>query len=177
VSSANPNMISSCHLDRLRARTCPPLFRWGSFHSPQPTWLIPVVASRALSCSFHPPRSRRRASQGKSGAASLVFEPEGEAEYSWKSGGLPCRRTGAPRIGAPRVHMPGELGERRFSREAQEGVGGSGRRFLSSISFGRTKEMEPRVQGRSYPQLAFKSQKPPKAVFVHLLPGFPLSRE
>ena len=28
---------------------------------------------------------------------------EGEAEYSWKSGGLPRRRTGAPWIGAPRA--------------------------------------------------------------------------
>ena len=27
----------------------------------------------------------------------------GEAEQSWKSGGLPCRRTGAPRIGTPRA--------------------------------------------------------------------------
>jgi hypothetical protein len=57
-----------------------------------------------------------------------------------------------------RCSAPGELGERRFSREAQEGVGGSGRRFLSSISFGRTKEMDPRVQGRSNSQLAFKDK-------------------
>jgi hypothetical protein len=28
---------------------------------------------------------------------------EGEAEYSWKSSGLPCRRTGAPKFGAPWV--------------------------------------------------------------------------
>jgi hypothetical protein len=75
---------------------------------------------------FSGPRSRRRASPPESGAASLVFEPEGEAEHSWKSGGLPCRRTDAPRIGAPQVHAPGELGERRFRREAQEAVGGSG---------------------------------------------------
>jgi len=113
----------------------------------------PRCRKPSIDLQFSSPRSRRRASQGKSGAASLVFEP------------------------VARCSAPGELGERRFFREAQEGVGGSGRRFLSSISFGRTKEMEPRVQGRSYPQLAFKSQKPPKAVFVHLLPGFPLSRE
>jgi len=94
---------------------------------------------------FSNPRSRRRASQPKSGAASLVFEPEGEAEYSWKSGGLPCRRTGAPRIGAPRVHAPGELGERRFWREAQEEVGGSGACFLLVPFLCTSKEKEPAV--------------------------------
>jgi len=107
---------------------------------------------------FSGPRSRRRASQPESGEASLVFEPEGEAEYLWKSGGLPCRRTGAPQIGAPGVHAPGELGERRFRREAQEAVGGSGVSFLLVTFLWTSKEKSPRVQGRSHPQLAVESR-------------------
>ena len=55
---------------------------------------------------FSGPRSRRRASQGKSGKASLLFEP------------------------VARFPATGELGERRFSREAEEAVGGSGACFL-----------------------------------------------
>jgi hypothetical protein len=54
------------------------------------------------------------------------------------------------------IFAPGELGERRFSREAQEAVGGSGVSFLLVTFLWTSKEKSPRVQGRSHPPLAFQ---------------------
>ena len=112
----------------------------------------PILAIRAEMERrvFSDPRSRRRASQPESEEASLVFEPEGEAEYSWKSGGLPCRRTGAPRIGAPRVHVgyaPGELASARWGEERRKGSRAPGRAFFRLPFFARAKKGNPGCRG------------------------------
>ena len=46
-----------------------------------------------------------------------------------------------------RVHAPGELGERRFRREAQEGVGGSGAFFLWFLSLHEQRKKPARGAG------------------------------
>jgi len=86
------------------------------------------VGIRCCSKPRQPPPS---IAAGIEGVARLLIEPEA------------------------RCWAPGELGERRFWREAQEVFGGSGRPFLSSISFGRTKEMDPRVQVAEPPAISF----------------------
>jgi len=71
-----------------------------------------------------------------------------------------------------RCPAPGELGERPVGRGTEEGVARSGRLFLSSISFGRTKEMDPRVQGRSHPQLAVEIAHKAREPFKTWTPAF-----
>jgi hypothetical protein len=98
---------------------------------------LPVKQGMEMFC-FLGPRSARRVPQPHREILSEpVFEPEGEAEYSWKSGGLPCRRTGAPRIGAPRVHAPGELASARWGEERRGPLRFVKRRALRGVvSFG-----------------------------------------
>jgi hypothetical protein len=129
--------------------------------------------ARACHTGFLKTPSERAEHRARPGVfARLLIEPEGEAEYSWKSGGLPCRRTSAPRIGAPRVHVPGELG----SRPAEARRAGnrailarrSDRVSFSLVTFSWTsKRKSPRVQGRSHPQLFFQRRRSRHDTFMH----------
>ena len=75
---------------------------------------------------------------------------------------------------------PGELGERRGGREAEEEVGGSGVPFLLVAFLWASKEKR-RAVGQpptSYTSLqTTQNEKPPKGRLCYSNPGFPLSRE
>jgi hypothetical protein len=67
------------------------------------------------------------------------------------------------------IFAPGELGERRFRREAQGVFGGSGVSFLLVTLLWTSKEESPRVQGRSHPLFAFEIARKARDTIQNLL--------
>jgi hypothetical protein len=121
VSVANPNMILLFSHSVFTYKPSIFRFRWGSFHSPQPTWLY--CSELRYGSYFHAPVWRARASPPESGAASLLFEPEARKCYGKTS----------ERSEQGYIFAPGELGERRFRREAQGVFAPSGRLFFGDF--------------------------------------------
>jgi len=86
--------------------------------------------------------------------------PYGAPEHRKALGGRPEGQRDGSRWSPARTGTSCRATAENEARSAG-GCRAMGRPFLSSISFGRTKEMDPGVQGRSHPQVAVERGRRP----------------